>query len=119
VEFDSYLGKGVKVSPKIQLCVGPISHFYDVFFCWLVLRLKMNAITTDGWLVLAQWLRFSAGLIQSIDRTRSTCGCAVGLIFHFLSCPLFLLFWERTPWHHMRLFVTLHDAFMSIIDGEP
>jgi hypothetical protein len=35
VEFDSYeyqyLGKGVKVSPEIQPCVGPISHFCDVF----------------------------------------------------------------------------------------
>jgi hypothetical protein len=57
---------------------------------------------------------FSTGLIQSVDGTHhSTCGCAAGLIFHFLSCPLFLLFWERTPWHHMRLFMTLHDAFMT------
>jgi hypothetical protein len=55
----------------------------------------------------------------TLMRLTSLCGCAVGLIFHFLSCPFFLLFWERTPWHHMRLFVTLHDAFMSIIDGEP
>jgi hypothetical protein len=36
----------------------------------------------------------------------------------FFPAPFFF-FWECTPWYHMWLFMTLHDTFMSIIDGEP
>jgi hypothetical protein len=42
-------------------------------------------------MALLATIGFSAGLIQSFDGTHSTCGCAAGLIFHFLSCSFFLL----------------------------
>ena len=92
VEFDSYLGKGVKVSPEIQPCVGPISHCCCLWCFFGGSCCDSQYERNHDWLLVLA-IGFSAGLIQYVDGTHSfnmrlCCGTHFPLSF----LPLFSSF---------------------------
>jgi hypothetical protein len=85
----------------------PFLIFCDDFFCWLVLRLKINAITIDGWCWLLVFPRDSFNPLMGLIQDAAVQWDSLSTFF---PAPFFLLLGMHTMASHAVFCDTIYST---------